>query len=134
MQSAAQDDLAQSDHDTYFQHGQLEVLARNGVRILEVDQIRLSGSGRRTRQFNGSLQSAQDLGLGLDAYDAVYLLASIQHQESGNALDIESLRSHRIFIHVQLGEADASRHLRGKLIDHWRDHPAWTAPGGPHID
>jgi hypothetical protein len=58
----------------------------------------------------------------------------MQHQQSGNALDIESLRSDRIFIHVQLDEADAAGHLRGKLIDHWRDHPAWTAPSRPHID
>jgi hypothetical protein len=79
-------------------------------------------------------QATHDLCLRLRAYDAIDLPAAFHDQQHGNALDVETLRRRGILVDVQLRDAKAAAHFLRQIVDHRRDHPAWSAPGSPQVD
>ena len=71
---------------------------------------------------------------GLRPDHPIHFPASFEHQQRGNAANIEPRRRHGILVHVQFHHTHAPGHFRCQLVDQRRNHAARPAPGGPHIN
>src|SRR5207245_1007113 len=56
-----------------------------------------------------AVQPSRDLRLGLGTHDAIDLPAALEHQQGGDAADVEPCGRHRILVHIELGHAYAPR-------------------------
>lgn len=83
--------------------------------------------------FGRPLKPAGNFGLGLETNDAVDFAPRLKDEQRGNAADVEPSGGAGILIHIQLDKPHAPAHFSGEVIDNRGDHPAWAAPGGPHV-
>ena len=76
---------------------------------------------------------ALDFMLGQRANELVYLLTVFEEEHGGNALNGILGSDLRVVIHIQFGNLDSAGIFGRQLVEHGRNHPAWTAPWSPAV-
>src|SRR5262249_5347284 len=100
---------------------------------------RARGRGGRTSAWPGSrhdqlVQRRLELGLRVDADEAVDLFPLVEDQHGGNGRDPQAARGLRVLVGIQLTDPDLPLILARQLFDRWGEHPARSAPRCPEVD
>ena len=74
-----------------------------------------------------------DFIFGQRANELVYLLPVLEEEHGGDALNGILGRGHRVLVHIQFGNLDSAGIFGSQLVEHGRNHAAWTAPRRPTV-